>query len=321
MTLVRRENSKFWYVQFQMSGKTVIRSTRTTDKRIASQVADKIRAEAHAEQMLGRKEPITLATAIQRFIDTKVGTPNYKNLISRQRTILTILDGSVLLTKISSATLEEFRRKRVEQGCGPQIIKHGMNLLAGAIRLARKDGYTCPAIEVPTIKITNKMVRYLTIEEEKRLLRELDPKRQANGLPKNDLYARKRIRWMQDNLDLVTMLIDTGARYSEIANIAWKQIDLPNLAIRLWRSKVQNESVIFMTDRVAAILQRRQKLAQGEFVFSNKAGKARGYSPIAIIKAIKRAGLEDCTIHTLRHTHATRLVQNGCDFSWNEDPV
>ena len=32
---------------------------------------------------------------------------------------------------------------------------------------------------------------------------------------------------------------------------------------------------------------------------------------MAIRKALRRAGLADCTIHTLRHTHATRLVQNG----------
>ncbi|WP_421590751.1 tyrosine-type recombinase/integrase [Shinella sp. M27] len=49
----------------------------------------------------------------------------------------------------------------------------------------------------------------------------------------------------------------------------------------------------------------------GETVFANKAGERRGYSAIAIRKAFRRAGLYDCTIHTLRHTHATRLVQNG----------
>ena len=46
-------------------------------------------------------------------------------------------------------------------------------------------------------------------------------------------------------------------------------------------------------------------------MFTNKAGSARGYSSIAIRKAFKRAGLHDCTIHTLRHTHASRLIQNG----------
>ena len=40
-------------------------------------------------------------------------------------------------------------------------------------------------------------------------------------------------------------------------------------------------------------------------------GDARAYSAIFIRKAIQRAGLSDCRIHTLRHTHTSRLVQNG----------
>ncbi|WP_454623022.1 tyrosine-type recombinase/integrase [Brucella anthropi] len=46
-------------------------------------------------------------------------------------------------------------------------------------------------------------------------------------------------------------------------------------------------------------------------VFVNKLGERRGYSAVAIRSAVRLAGLHDCTIHTLRHTHATRLVQNG----------
>jgi integrase len=57
--------------------------------------------------------------------------------------------------------------------------------------------------------------------------------------------------------------------------------------------------------------QRRWKSRRSEFVFSSKAGGPRGYSAIAIRKAMRRARLSDCTIHTLRHTHATRLIQNG----------
>jgi len=46
-------------------------------------------------------------------------------------------------------------------------------------------------------------------------------------------------------------------------------------------------------------------------VFANKKGGPRNHATIAIRKAMVRAGLTDCTIHTLRHTHATRLIQNG----------
>jgi integrase len=179
------------------------------------------------------------------------------------------------------------------------------------MRLARKQGFDCPEVDPPSIKVANKMVRYLTVGEERRLLDELNPVRETKGLSPVVRRDADRLRWMQDNHDLVVVLLDTGARYSEIANIRWDQIDLLPKSLRLWRPKVQNESVLFMTDRVAEIMERRAKSRDSEFVFSSKSGGPRGYSAIAIRKAMRRAGLTDCTIHTLRHTHATRLIQNG----------
>ena len=107
------------------------------------------------------------------------------------------------------------------------------------------------------------------------------------------------------------LLLDTGARYSEIANIEWSRIDLASRTVHLWRQKVQNETVLFMTDRVFEVLSRRDANKASRYVFCNRNGDARGYSAMSIRKAIQRAGLCDCRIHTLRHTHASRLVQNG----------
>jgi integrase len=311
MSLVKRGNSKFWYVQFQIENQTIIRSTKTTDRRAAEQVAAKIRADVHAELLLGKKERITLEAALHRFANTKTGTANYRNLESQIRIIIGLLDCSMPLAKVTSDTLEQFRHKRLAQGCGAQTIKHGMNCLMGAIRLARKDGYLCQAFDAPLVRTPNSRVRYLSVDEERLLLDELDPSRTANGLPLRPNPRENQLSWMQDNYDLVILLLDTGARYSEIADIGWKDIDLRAGEIRLWRSKVQNESIIYMTDRVEEILRRRRRETNSETVFSNKAGEKRGYSAIAIRKAFRRAGLSDCTIHTLRHTHATRLVQNG----------
>ncbi len=112
-------------------------------------------------------------------------------------------------------------------------------------------------------------------------------------------------------LHLVILLLDTGARYSEIANIEWSRIDLASRTVHLWRQKVQNETVLFMTDRVFEVLSRRDANKASRYVFCNRNGDARGYSAMSIRKAIQRAGLCDCRIHTLRHTHASRLVQNG----------
>jgi integrase len=311
MSVVKRGNSKFWYVQFQLDHQTIIRSTRTTDRKIAEQVATKIRAEAHAEIVLGKKKPSSLEATLDRFVKTKIGCANYRNVVSQKRIILRTVNCSVPLTRVDQHLLENFRQLRMEQGCGPQTIKHGINCIVGAIRLAKKHGYECVDVEPPAIRIPNTRLRYLSFDEEHRLLAELNPKREASGMTSFEKRDPERVRLMQDNRDLVILLLDTGARYSEIANIAWDRIDLANKSIRLWRPKVQNESILFMTNRVLAVLARRSESRVSEFVFSSKSLGPRGYSAIAIRKAIRRAGLTDCTIHTLRHTHATRLIQNG----------
>jgi len=116
----------------------------------------------------------------------------------------------------------------------------------------------------------------------------------------------------QDNYDLVILLLDTGARYGEIAGITWDRIDMEENTINLWRPKVKNESIICMTSRVHEVLLRRSKEKQTEYVFTNEKGDGpRNHATSGIKKAMKRAGIKDFTIHDFRHTCASRLIQNG----------
>ena len=172
-------------------------------------------------------------------------------------------------------------------------------------------GYQVPDIEYPTIKPPKHRLRYLSHDEEKRLLVEINPRREGSGFPVYTKRSEKLKCELQDIHDIVVVLLDTGARYSEITGLQWSRVNLIDKTISLWRSKVQNESVLFMTDRVCRILSRRQVERTSEFVFTNSTGCQRGESTRSIRNAIKRAGLTDVTVHTFRHTHASRLIQNG----------
>jgi hypothetical protein len=83
-------------------------------------------------------------------------------------------------------------------------------------------------------------------------------------------------RMYQDNYDLVVLLLDTGARYGEITNINWSAIDLDKGTINLWRPKVRNESIIYMTTRVKNILTRRyeSRVSETVTVMINQVNKA-----------------------------------------------
>ncbi len=312
MSVIKRGNSQYWYIQFQLTGRTYIRSSRTTNKKIAEQMEVEWKAKLHAQQFLGKRERITLGEAIELFMSTKEGTPNHSNLYWRQKAIARLMNMKKPLDELGLQDLERFKRDSEAEGLGAQTLKHSFNLVRGAWKYARKLGYATAHLDFPQVKLPKYRLRFLSDEEERRLLKELEPQRDVKGLKPFELRDRELKRTMQDAYDLVILLLDTGARYSEVANIKWNQIFLEQREIHLWRPKVQNETILYMTNRVYDVLKRRAATrGSAVYVFSNKKGGPRGYAGRAVAKALRRSGLTDCTIHTLRHTLASRLVQNG----------
>jgi integrase len=314
MSIVKRGNSKNYFIQFQLNGKTYIRSSRTTSKKLAEQMEIEWKSKLHAQQFMGQKERITLRNAVDQFCESKQGTSNYRNLIFNSKTACRLLPAHKYIDELTSSDLERFKRDRVAEGVKEQTIKHNLNLVRCAWKYARKLGYQVNELEFPSVKLSKNSLRYLSIDEERRFLACLDPRREGSGLRPYDERDLKMKQAMEDAYDIVVILLDTGARYSEIANIPWMKINLEERTINLWRSKVQNETVLYMTDRVYEVLLRRSQSRTGFYVFQNRKGGPRGYVSQSIRKALRKAGLSDCKIHTLRHTHATRLIQNGMNL-------
>jgi integrase len=308
----RRENSQYWYIQFQFQGRTYIRSSRTVEKRAAEQMEREWKRQLHAQAFLGKRERITIHKVIADFCKSRAGTPNHRNLAIHSRTLERCFRTSRYFDEVTTEDLERLKRDREMAGCQPSTIRHLLNFIRGAWKYAKRLGYQVSAFDFPAVKQGQHRLRYLTPQEEQRLLREIDPKRSIRYYPPYENRRPDIVQAMWDVHDLIILLLDTGARYSEIASLEWKQVNLDSHSIGLWRSKVQNESVLFMTDRAFDILNRRFSERDGSpYVFRNKKGGKRRYASIAIRKAFRRAGLGDCCIHTLRHTHASRLVQNG----------
>jgi len=68
MSVLKRGNSKNWYIQFQLKGKTYIRSSRTMDKKAAEQMERDRRRQLHSQEFLGHKERITIRDALQASV-------------------------------------------------------------------------------------------------------------------------------------------------------------------------------------------------------------------------------------------------------------
>ena len=269
------------------------------------------KVKIHSQIILGDKALIRFSELMNMFIKTKEGTSNYSSLVSQSRVLNRLFPVGSYLHEITNHDIEVFVQKRLREGVRNSTIIHIFNLIRGTWKYGQKMGYQTSELIFPVLKLHKHRLRYLTLDEEQRLLSELNPKREVYGLPEYNKRSESMKACMQDNYDLVVLLLDTGARYSEIAQIEWGSINLKTREIQLWRPKVKNESILYMSDRVYRVLTRRHESNNLKYVFANKKGGPRNHATIAIRKAMIRAELTDCTIHTLRHTHATRLIQNG----------
>ncbi len=105
-------------------------------------------------------------------------------------------------------------------------------------------------------------------------------------------------------------MVLTGARKSEILGLRWSDIDFENSGLHLPDSKTGRKTIPL----AAAALELFKGLLRGESPYVFPATKGEGHYvglPKAWAKLKKRAGLDDVTIHTLRHSFASIAVAGG----------
>ena len=312
MSVFKRGGGGNYYIQFNYRGKTYVKSSRTTNKRTAERMEREWRDQIHAMMEMGERQRITLKDALDGYEISRKGTGSEKYAYHSVRLLNEKFPTHLYLDEVQSWHLTKFKSLREKEGCAAQTIKHNFQAIRSTLQWAKENGYLVKELEYPKLKIDNKRLRFLSLEEEKRLLIELDPKRDLPYRPSYEYRSKKENQARQDNYDLVIILLDTGARYGEIAGITWDRINLEDRSINLWRPKVKNESIIYMTNRVYEVLKRRSGESESKYVFTNEKGDGpRNHATDGIKKAMKRAGIEGVKIHDLRHTCASRLIQNG----------
>jgi len=122
---------------------------------------------------------------------------------------------------------------------------------------------------------------------------------------------------------MIALAYGAGLRVSEITNLKVGDIDMDELVIHLKKGKGKKDRVTILPKKLKNDLQPLlvNKVSR-DFVFeSERGGKlTTRTAQVVFSKALKKAGIKkSATFHSLRHSFATHLLENGVDIRYVQE--
>jgi integrase/recombinase XerD len=148
--------------------------------------------------------------------------------------------------------------------------------------------------------------------------------RQSSKLP--PVMSAQEIKTLIDSIKnikhrtVVMLLYSTGMRLNEIAHLKIADIDSKNMRIKVVQGKGAKDRFTILSQQVLLELRAYYIICKPKEYLFNGSRPGRPLSPRAIQHlvqiALVRAGLgsKDYTVHTIRHSFATHLVDHGTDL-------
>lgn len=195
---------------------------------------------------------------------------------------------------ISLSDFEKYRTKRKNDGVKNSSINREMDNIKRIFSLAKSNKRIRfnPADELKDLKIQNPTKRYLTKEEEEKLLACSNPVMRA----------------------VIIFALHTGMRSSEIKNLKWSDVFLRQGYLIALNTKNGKSRELIITPQMKKELKKLPKIS--EYVFTNPLTK-EPYKDFrsTFARTVTAAGIPHITFHELRHTTASRLNELGIDLA------
>ncbi len=214
--------------------------------------------------------------------------------------------GNIPMKDISSFHIERIKKNLLDAGRSPRLIQYCFATIRQVWNHARRAGIVAvdpPTRDVKIPKFDNKRQRYLTPDECDRLLEELK-------------------KHSVTTYQMAIISLDAGARFSEIAGLQWQNVDCVRETLALMDTKSGKNRTVYMTERIKSLFSGMPKTGPDALIFPDRNGNQIKHISKTFDEVVFNLGLNTgiddnrlkCVFHSLRHTHASRLLESGADI-------
>lgn len=289
----RKDRPGWWVSYIDAAGDRQRRKVTAHTRRQAIDALSRIRTQEERARTLGvRPSSNITAEALfdryKRHQKARIRPTRYERLDG----ILTTLKANLpsQAKAITKRTIAEYIETRAET-VKPGTIAKEMSVLKHCLKLAVEWGELNqnPAAGARLPKLPAGKTRYLTPGELKAALQSAP-------------------EWMRAPMAFAAC---TGVRRGELLSLRWMDVDIKQRRLYLRETKNGALRVLPLS---AAALQVLGSLPPGEASSSVFAGVDAANLSVYTKRVFKRLGILDASFHTLRHTAASWLVQQGVDL-------
>jgi len=279
-----------WWTRLYLQGRE--RWYRCDNKTQAKALYGRLKAEQREGKLFDKQKsvPFTeLANEYQAIVDAHRRRPGDDHArLSRWRTAFGEQDASTITPRQIERVLVDLQGDSRQ----PATVLRYLTVLKAVLNRGRRLGLLRenPATLVQTPKPNNVLVRYLTDEQEARLLAALPVRFQS----------------------IVTAAIHTGLRQGELLRLTWSDVDWTVGVLTIHETKSGERRRVPMNSVVQTLfteVRATQPPAATDRVFPHD----HRYLRRAFAKAVMAAGLVPFRFHDLRHTFASRLAMQGAN--------
>lgn len=216
--------------------------------------------------------------------------------------------GDKPLRRIGMVDVNKVRAAMMQAGRSPRTMQAVFRTFSMVWTAARDAELV--TVKAPTRKgsfrlpkIDNERQRYLAADEAERLM------------------ACVRARSAQA-ADMALVSLESGLRFGEVAALTWGCLDLEKRVLMALNTKGKRDRIVPMTAKLHDLLGGMEPGGASDLVFPTRLGTKHQQVPSTFKRGLDDSKLNEgvtepkmrASFHTLRHTFASRMVQQGVDL-------